>query len=111
MRIILSIVFIALGFLSNILGILINPVTMLIAIPFALFLSNIPYRWGFLLFLAYYIGLFEIGPFLLSINENEIPILISTKFSSVAIFTLGSYIPYSLIVLGIKRYPAFPKLK
>ncbi len=104
MRIILLIVFTALGFLSNIVGILINPVSMLVAIPFALYLLKIPYQWGFLLFLGYYIGLFEVGSFLLLIDEQEMPLIIHTRLLSVAIFTLSSYIPYSLLVLGIKHY-------
>lgn len=109
MRIILFIVFVILGFLSNLLGILINPVSMLVAIPFALYIFNVPYEWGFLLFLGYYIGLFEVGPYLLAIDEQEIPILIRSKLFSVALFTLGSFIPYCLTVWIIKHYHTIPK--
>lgn len=105
MRIILFIAFITLGFLSNLLGILINPVSILVTIPFALYLFNLPYRWGLLLFLGYYIGLFEVGPFLLSIDEQEMPLLIRTKAFSIALFTLGSFLPYSLTVWVIRHYP------
>lgn len=108
MRIILLIVFVILGFLSNLLGILINPVSMLVAIPFALYIFNVPYGWGFLLFLGYYIGLFEVGPLLLTIDEHEIPILIRSKLFSVAVFSVVSFIPYSLTVWIIKHYHTIP---
>lgn len=104
MNIILSLVFMILGFLSNIFGILINPISMLIAVPFALYLAHTSYGWGYLLLLCYYIGLFLAGPFLLSIPDQEIPLLIHSKLLSIAAFTLLSMIPYSIIIWVIKHY-------
>lgn len=102
--ILLSLVFIILGFLSNLIGILINPISILVAIPFALYVAHMPYEWGYFLLLCYYIGLFLIGPFLLKIPDRELPLLIHSKLVSVVIFTLIGVLPFSIIIWWIQHF-------
>jgi hypothetical protein len=96
------------GFLTNLVGIFINPVSMLIAIPFTLYVFNFRYRWGFLLFLSYYFGLFKMGPFLLPFEAKEIPLLIKDEILSITVYSFSSWILYCFIILTIKRIAKKP---
>lgn len=105
-RIGLATVFLILGVLSNLIGIVLNPVSLLVVVPFVLYLLKLQYSWGFLFIFCYYVGLFKLGPLLFLFDEQEIPIFVYSTALSVLIFTLGSYIPFSLTVWLIKHNPS-----